>query len=93
MNENVKVDCYLRQLCSRSTLYSTLNPDRYPITGAACIWSPDVVVYRQELDPTTDQMSEYPTLEERFLLGVISVPAIFQPECSSDMLSFGDYSS
>ncbi|KEF52659.1 uncharacterized protein A1O9_11076 [Exophiala aquamarina CBS 119918] len=64
--------------------------DHYPITGAACLWSPDVVVYRQELDPASEQMAEYPRLEDRFVLGVISVPAIFKPDGSSDMLSFGD---
>jgi hypothetical protein len=47
------------------------------------------VVYRHKLDPLKDTMEKYDTLEERFLVGVISVPAIFRPRCSSDDSCFG----
>jgi hypothetical protein len=47
------------------------------------------VVYRRELDPLEDTMEKYDTMEERFLVGVISVPAIFRPKCSADDSHFG----
>jgi hypothetical protein len=50
------------------------------------------VVYKHELDPLHGEMLEYETLGERFLVGVISVTAIFRPKCSADMSSFGNAS-
>lgn len=65
-------------LCYRSTLYHTLDKeDYYPLAPLAGIYSPGVVVYRQEMRygfaPFEDQ-------NDWFVLGVVTVAGLRRPQ-------------
>ena len=47
------------------------------------------MVYKKEFDALIEEPVDYSTIGERFLLGMITVPALFQPQCSPEMSHFG----
>lgn len=66
-------------ICRRTTLYPTLNPDWYHLKGSSMIYSEDVWIVK------ANGRSGYARLQEPVKLdGVLSVPAIRRPEKTQD---------
>ncbi|KAL1966823.1 hypothetical protein VTN77DRAFT_3788 [Rasamsonia byssochlamydoides] len=67
-------------LCLRSTLAVTLKPSYYPLPPLGAIWSPGVVVFRDEV--VNDCRVFEPV--ERFVVSVVSVAGLRRPRLSED---------
>ncbi|KAF8455957.1 hypothetical protein BGX38DRAFT_1087728, partial [Terfezia claveryi] len=74
-------------LCYRSTLYHTLDksPSYYPLPPLSGIYSPAVVVYRQDM---SQHFQPYASNHEWFSLSVISIAGLRRPELSRDETEF-----
>lgn len=70
-------------LCMRSTLYASLNPSWYHLPDLACIYTPDVLVFR-------DGALKDLKVEDRFYCDVISIAAIKSPDCVKVASKGGD---
>ena len=65
-------------LCYRSTLYHTIDkPDCYPLPPLSGMYSPGVVVYRQEIK---DGFAPYDDPNEWFVLSVVTLAGLRKPE-------------
>ncbi|KAI9674870.1 MAG: hypothetical protein M1829_003610 [Trizodia sp. TS-e1964] len=69
-------------LCFSSTLPATLARKHYRLPPRASIWSPGVVVYRDEVAKDCALLPP----EDRFLCGVATVPGLRRPALSPDGL-------
>ena len=74
-------------LCYRSTLYHTLDksPTYYPLPPLSGIYSPAVVVHRQDM---SRHFQPYASPHEWFSLGVVSIAGLRKPELSADEAEF-----
>lgn len=76
-------------MCYSSTLYATLKPSYYPWPNlgpgsVAGIYSPGVAIFKHDLDHNCADLS----LEDRRVVGVITVAAPRVPDLTGDRLSF-----
>jgi uncharacterized protein (TIGR02452 family) len=62
-------------LCMRSTLYASLNPSWYRLPDLSCIYTPDVLVFR-------DTELQALKINDQFFCSVISVAALKNPDLS-----------
>jgi hypothetical protein len=67
-------------LCYSSTLYTTLNPAFYPWPSTAGIYSPGVVVFRDDLNHDCQDLPE----DEWRVVSVVSVAAPRHPKLRPD---------
>ena len=72
-------------LCFRSTLAATLHKRFYPLSVFGAVWSPKVVVFRDEV--TTGCRIYEPA--EMFTVGVVSLAAMRRPLLTPDKSNFG----
>lgn len=73
-------------LCYRSTVAVTLKQDYYPLPPLAAIWSPAVAVFRDEVSHDCKIFSK---VEDRFVVGVVSVAGLRRPKTTEDREDFG----
>ncbi|KAJ7621056.1 hypothetical protein FB45DRAFT_1032322 [Roridomyces roridus] len=78
-------------LCYSSTLYVTLKPEYYPWPnyGPGCvagIYSPGVVIFRDDLDHRCEELS----LEDRRVVSVLTVAAPAWADLTEDETTFAD---
>ncbi|KAJ6189203.1 hypothetical protein N7519_004111 [Penicillium mononematosum] len=71
-------------LCFRSTLAATLHKRFYPLPVLGAVWSPNVVVFRDEV--ATDARIYEPA--EMFTVGVVSLAAMRRPLLTPDKRNF-----
>lgn len=72
-------------LCFRSTLAATLHKRFYPLPVLGAVWSPNVVVFRDEV--ATGARIYEPA--EMFTVGVVSLAAMRRPLLTLDKRKFG----
>lgn len=72
-------------LCMRSTLAATLHRRFYPLPDYGAIWSPDVAVFRDEVD----SWCRIHQNQEVFIVGVVSLAALRCPLLTPDRRHFG----
>lgn len=72
-------------LCLRSTLAATLDRRYYPLPVYGAVWSPAVVVFRDEVAGGCRLYRD----EEKFLVGVVSLAALRRPVLTGDGRGFG----
>ncbi|RHZ68271.1 uncharacterized protein CDV56_102311 [Aspergillus thermomutatus] len=73
-------------LCLRSTLAATLEREYYPLPVYGAVWSPSVVVFRDEVAGGCRFYRD----EEKFLVGVVSLAALRRPVLTSDGRRFAN---
>lgn len=71
-------------LCLRSTLAVTLKRSYYPLPQLGAIWSPSVVVFRDELQNDCRMLDA----AEQYQVGVVSVPGLRRPPLTGDELDY-----
>ncbi|CAI7649298.1 unnamed protein product [Penicillium glandicola] len=71
-------------LCFRSTLAATLHQRFYPLSKFGAVWSPNVVIFRDEV--ATGCRIYKPA--EMFTVGVVSLAAIRRPFLTPDRSNF-----
>ncbi|OQE13106.1 hypothetical protein PENFLA_c054G03881 [Penicillium flavigenum] len=71
-------------LCFRSTLAATLHKRFYPLPGLGAVWSPNVVVFRDEV--ATGARIYEPA--EMFTVGVVSLAAMRRPLLTPNKRNF-----
>lgn len=71
----------------RSTLASTLHRRFYPLPVCGAIWSPKVVVFRDEVDSWCRVYKG----EDMFTVGVVSLAALRRPTLTTDKRHFGTF--
>jgi uncharacterized protein (TIGR02452 family) len=76
-------------LCLRSTLAATLDRKYYPLPVYGAVWSPAVVVFRDEVASGCRLYRD----EEKFLVGVVSLAALRRPALTADGRHFGIFLS
>jgi uncharacterized protein (TIGR02452 family) len=75
-------------LCARTTLLPSLNESFYRLPELGGIWSPDVLVFRNQL-PLSDAAGEIPALH-RFFVNVVSAGMLRFPELEAGRLASKD---
>jgi hypothetical protein len=75
-------------LCARTTLLPSLNESFYRLPELGGIWSPDVLVFRNQL-PLSDAAGEIPVLH-RFFVDVVSAGMLRFPELEAGRLARKD---
>lgn len=74
-------------LCIRSTLAATLKYSYYPLPSLGAIWSPNVVVFKDELESDCRMFEP----QERFIVGVVSVAGLRHPPLTGDGLDYSEW--
>lgn len=74
-------------LCIRSTLATTLKYSYYPLPSLGAIWSPNVVVFKDELESDCRMFEP----QERFIVGVVSVAGLRHPPLTGDGLDYSEW--
>jgi uncharacterized protein (TIGR02452 family) len=72
-------------LCFRSTLAATLHKRFYPLSVFGAVWSPNVVVFRDEVAAGARIYEP----AEMFTVGVVSLAAMRRPLLTPDKRNFG----
>ncbi|KXG50769.1 uncharacterized protein PGRI_063410 [Penicillium griseofulvum] len=72
------------QLCYRSTLIGALQPRLYPMGDLECLYSPNVIVYRNSADNGYSFMSADDRLHLNPSVSVISMAARNRPDLTAD---------
>ncbi|KAJ5478058.1 hypothetical protein N7530_003567 [Penicillium desertorum] len=79
------------QLCYRSTLIDTLHTRFYPMKDLECLYSPNVIVFRNSVDSEYSFMSVDDKLHQNPTVSVISMAARSNPELAEgDGLTYKD---
>ena len=80
------------QLCYRSTLSHTLHPRFYPMQDHECIYSPNVIVFRDSVENRYSFMSADDKLHMNSTVSVISMVARSRPPLIADKSTYKDVS-
>ncbi|CAI7623865.1 unnamed protein product [Penicillium glandicola] len=78
------------QLCYRSTLIDTLHTHFYPMQDLECVYSPHVIVFRNNADNRYSFMSEDDKLHLNPAVSVVSMAARNHPKLSPDKSKYKD---
>ncbi|CRL24125.1 Protein of unknown function DUF2263 [Penicillium camemberti] len=76
------------QLCYRSTLIDTLHTRFYPMDDLECLYSPNVIVFRNSVDNGYLFMSDDEKLHLNPTVSVISMAARSQPKLTDDKSTY-----
>ncbi|KAF7529354.1 hypothetical protein PCG10_008064 [Penicillium crustosum] len=78
------------QLCYRSTLIDTLHTRFYPMDDLECLYSPNVIVFRNNVDSEYIFMSENEKLHLNPTVSVISMAARSRPKLTADQSTYAN---
>lgn len=78
------------QLCYRSTLIDTLDPRFYPMEDLECLYSPNVIVFRNNVDNEYSFMSADDELHLNPTVSVVSMAARNKPVLTADESTYKD---
>ncbi|KUM60204.1 hypothetical protein ACN42_g6914 [Penicillium freii] len=78
------------QLCYRSTLIDTLQRRFYAMTDLECLYSPNVIVFRNSIDNNYSFMSGDKELHLNPTVSVISMAARRKPDLTADQSTYMD---
>ncbi|KAJ5169560.1 uncharacterized protein N7500_002343 [Penicillium coprophilum] len=78
------------QLCYRSTLIGALQPDLYPMGDLECLYSPNVIIFRESVDRGYKFMSSADDLHRNPNVSVISMAARSRPKLTADKSTYND---
>ncbi|KAF9250081.1 hypothetical protein DTO027I6_277 [Penicillium roqueforti] len=78
------------QLCYRSTLVYTLHPRFYPMQDHECVYSPNVIIFRDSADTGYSFMSADDKLHMNPTVSVVSMAARSRPQLTADQSTYKD---